>query len=90
MKFLKITAGVLMASVVLTGCTATKNILSKRDNGSLDYRDEKKLAPIQLPAQQPAAEFTPLYNTPDSVSQLPDFINESGKQYQLPRPPSVR
>ncbi|OOR84921.1 hypothetical protein [Moraxella canis] len=90
MKFLKITAGVLMASVVLTGCTATKNILSKRDNGSLDYRDEKKLAPIQLPAQQPAAEFTPLYNTPDSVSQLPDFINDSGKQYQLPRPPSVR
>ncbi|MBN6743423.1 hypothetical protein JKG47_23805, partial [Acidithiobacillus sp. MC6.1] len=78
MKFLKITAGVLMASVVLTGCTATKNILSKRDNGSLDYRDEKKLAPIQLPAQQPAAEFTPLYNTPDSVSQLPDFINDSG------------
>ena len=90
MKFLKITAGVLMASVVLTGCTATKNILSKRDNGSLDYRDEKKLPPIQLPAQQPAAEFTPLYNTPDSVSQLPDFINDSGKQYQLPRPPSVR
>ena len=90
MKFLKITAGVLTASIVLTGCTATKNILSKRDNGSLDYRDEKKLAPIQLPAQQPAAEFTPLYNTPDSVSQLPDFINDSGKQYQLPRPPSVR
>ncbi|WP_114800989.1 hypothetical protein U0021_06195 [Moraxella canis] len=90
MKFLKITAGVLMASVVLTGCTATKNILSKRDNGSLDYRDEKKLPPIQLPAQQPAAEFTPLYHTPDSVSQLPDFINDSGKQYQLPRPPSVR
>nr|WP_279382835.1 hypothetical protein [Moraxella catarrhalis] len=51
---------------------------------------KKKLAPIQLPAQQPAAEFTPLYHTPNSVSQLLDFTNESGKQYQLPRPPSVR
>lgn len=90
MKFLKITAGVLTASMMLTGCTTTKNILSKRNNGSLDYRNEKKLAPIQLPAQQPAAEFTPLYHTPNSVSQLPDFTNESGKQYQLPRPPSVR
>ncbi|EGE15165.1 hypothetical protein E9O_05376 [Moraxella catarrhalis 12P80B1] len=42
MKFLKITAGVLTASMMLTGCTTTKNILSKRNNGSLDYRNEKK------------------------------------------------
>lgn len=41
MKFLKITAGVLTASMMLTGCTTTKNILSKRNNGSLDYRNEK-------------------------------------------------
>ena len=76
MKFLKITAGVLTASMMLTGCTTTKNILSKRNNGSLDYRN--------------AAECTPWYHTPNLVSQLPDFTNESGKQYQLPRPPSVR
>lgn len=90
MKILKLSAGVMAAVVALTGCNATKDLLSKRDNGSLDYRDAAKLPPIQLPAEQPAAEFTPLYQTPNTTGQLPDFVNESGKQYELPRPPSVR
>lgn len=90
MKTVKLTAGVLAAIVALTGCSATKDLLSKRDNGSLDYRDAAKLPPIQLPAAQPAAEFTPLYQTPSTTGQLPDFVNEAGKQYELPRPPSVR
>lgn len=90
MKTVKLTAGVMVAIVALTGCSATKNLLSKRDNGSLDYRDAAKLPPIKLPADQPAADFTPLYQIPTTTGQLPDFVNEAGKQYELPRPPSVR
>ncbi|MFB6348809.1 hypothetical protein [Moraxella marmotae] len=90
MKFIKTTASVMAAIVMLTGCAATKNILAKRDNGSLDYRSVQPLAPLKLPADQPAAAFTPLYQVPQTQAELPNFINESGKQYQLPRPPNAR
>lgn len=90
MKTLTLVAGVMAAIVTLTGCQATKSLLSNRDNGSLDYRNAAKLPPLKLPADQPTADFTPLYQAPNGTGQLTDFVNEAGKQYQLPRPPSVR
>lgn len=89
MKILHMIA-LTVAVAILTGCAATKSVLAKRDNGSLDYRTAKTLDPIKLPVNQPAAEFIPLYQTPKANGALPNFVNESGKQYQLPRPPSVR
>ena len=77
---------VLGSTLVLSGCQTAKGIIGKRDNGSLDYQDSKKLAPIQLPAAQEAAEFTPLYATPNLGGNTLKLENESGKQYQLPKP----
>ncbi|USZ13922.1 hypothetical protein NKT77_07245 [Moraxella sp. FZLJ2107] len=90
MKTLKLTAVIMAVMTALTGCAATKSLLAKRDNGSLDYRTSEKIAPLQLPAEQPAAEFVPLYPTPTVNEKSSDFINEAGKQYELPKPPSVR
>ncbi len=90
MKTLKLTAGIMAVAIALTGCSATKNLLGKRDNGSLDYRTAQKIDPIKLPANQPSAEFVPLYQTPTVTGDVPAFTNESGKQYALPKPPSVR
>lgn len=80
----------LAAAVALSGCTTIKGVLGKRDNGSLDYRQSQKLAPIQLPVNQATGEFVPIYQTPNSVGKIQEFTNEAGKQYQLPKPPSVR
>lgn len=80
----------LSAVVALSGCTAIKGVLGKRDNGSLDYRQSQKLAPIQLPATQATGDFVPLYQTPNGVGEIQEFTNEACKQYQLPKPPSVR
>ena len=49
---------VLGSTLVLSGCQATKNLLGKRDNGSLDYQQSEKLAPIELPAAQETVSTT--------------------------------
>ena len=77
---------VLGSTLVLSGCQATKNLLGKRDNGSLDYQQSKKLAPIELPAAQETAPFVPLYPTPNVGANTLKLQNESGNQYQLPKP----
>lgn len=77
---------VLGSTLVLSGCQATKNLLGKRDNGSLDYQQSKKLAPIELPAAQETAPFVPLYSTPNAGVNTLQLKNESGNQYQLPKP----
>ena len=77
---------ILGSTLVLTGCQATKGVIAKRDNGSLDYQDSKKLAPLQLPANQDAAPFVPLYPTPNVGENTLELQNQSGKQYQLPKP----
>ena len=77
---------VLGSTLVLSGCQATKNLLGKRDNGSLDYQQSKKLAPIELPAAQETAPFVPLYSTPNTGANTLTLQNESGNQYQLPKP----
>ncbi|MGE6244596.1 hypothetical protein ACQKCF_01160 [Psychrobacter proteolyticus] len=77
---------VLGSTLVLSGCQATKNLLGKRDNGSLDYQQSKKLAPIELPAAQETAPFVPLYSTPNVGANTLQLQNESGNQYQLPKP----
>lgn len=77
---------VLGSTLVLSGCQMTKGFLGKRDNGSLEYQESKKLAPLELPvAQQPAA-FVPLYTTPNAGVNTLTLQNEAGKQYQLPKP----
>ncbi len=76
----------LGSTLVLSGCQATKNLLGKRDNGSLDYQQSKKLAPIELPAAQETAPFVPLYSTPSAGANTLQLQNESGNQYQLPKP----
>ena len=77
---------VLGSTLVLSGCQSTKNLLGKRDNGSLDYQQSKKLAPIELPVAQETAPFVPLYSTPNAGANTLTLQNESGNQYQLPKP----
>ncbi|WP_394124585.1 hypothetical protein [Psychrobacter nivimaris] len=84
--FLAMLTLVLGSTLVLSGCQATKNLLGKRDNGSLDYQQSKKLAPIELPAAQETAPFVPLYSTPNAGANTLQLQNESGNQYQLPKP----
>jgi len=72
--------------LVLSGCQATKELFGKRDNGSLEYQQSKKLAPLELPAAQETAPFVPLYPTPNVGANTLKLENESGKQYQLPKP----
>lgn len=77
---------VLGSTVVLSGCQSAKGLISKRDNGSLEYQESKKLAPLELPAAQETAPFVPLYPTPDASGNTLTLKNESGKQYKLPKP----
>jgi uncharacterized lipoprotein len=77
---------ILGSTLVLSGCQATKGFIGKRDNGSLEYQDSKKLVPLQLPVAQDPAAFVPLYPTPNVGVNTLELQNESGKQYQLPKP----
>lgn len=77
---------VLGSTLVLSGCQSAKDLLGKRDNGSLEYQQSKKLAPIVLPADQETAPFVPLYPTPSAGTNTLTLKNESGSQYQLPKP----
>ena len=77
---------VLASTLVLSGCQATKDFIGKRDNGSLEYQQSKKLAPLELPAAQETAPFVPLYPTPNAGGNTLTLQNEAGKQYQLPKP----
>ena len=77
---------VLGSTLVLSGCQATKDFIGKRDNGSLEYQQSKKLAPLELPAAQETAPFVPLYPTPNAGGNTLTLQNEAGKQYQLPKP----
>jgi len=80
---------VLSSTLILSGCQATKELLGKRDNGSLEYQDSKKLAPLEMPVAQESAPFVPLYPTPSLGANTLKLQNESGKQYQLPKPERV-
>ncbi|MGO2340581.1 MAG: hypothetical protein ACTH5M_08315 [Psychrobacter sp.] len=77
---------ILGSTLVLSGCQATKNLLGKRDDGSLAYQQSAKLDPIELPAAKETAPFVPLYATPNAGANTLELKNESGKQYQLPQP----
>ena len=77
---------VLGSTLVLSGCQATKGFIGKRDNGSLEYQQSKKLTPLELPAEQETAPFVPLYPTPNAGANTLKLQNEAGKQYQLPKP----
>ncbi len=90
MTMLKFIVATMASVVLLTGCQSIKNVLGKRDNGSLDYLHASKLDPIRLPANQESAPFVPLYEVPSVAGEVIPMTNESGKQYQLPRPPQVR
>ena len=76
----------LSSTLILSGCQATKGWLGKRDNGSLNYQNSKKLAPLVLPAEQETAAFTPLYPTPEMGVNTLTLTNEAGKQFKLPPP----
>ncbi len=77
---------IMGSTLVLSGCQATKSFLGKRDNGSLDYQQSQKLAPLQLPTEQQTAPFVPLYPTPTVGANTLILQNDAGKQYQLPKP----
>ena len=79
-------AVILGSTFVLSGCQSVKEVLGKRNNGSLDYQQSQKLAPLQLPANAQTAPFVPLYPTPTAGVNTLDLENESGKQYKLPKP----
>lgn len=76
----------LSSTMVLSGCQSLKGWIAKRDNGSLDYQSSKKLAPLELPAEQEAAPFIPLYPTPNVGANTLNLQNDAKKQYQLPKP----
>lgn len=71
---------------VLSGCQATKGVFGKVDDGSLTYKDAKKLEPMQIPAEKETAPFVPLYPTPSVGTNTLELENESGQRYQLPPP----
>lgn len=77
---------IMGSTLVLSGCQATKDFISKRDNGSLEYQQSQKLAPLQLPTDQQTAPFVPLYSTPNVGQNTLVLQNDAGKQYQLPKP----
>ena len=77
---------IMGSTLVLSGCQATKEFIGKRDNGSLEYQQSQKLAPLQLPTDQQTAPFVPLYPTPNVGKNTLVLQNEAGKQYQLPKP----
>lgn len=77
---------ILGSTLVLSGCQSFKEVIGKRNNGSLDYQNSKKLAPLQLPVAQETAPFVPLYPTPNVGENTLKLQNDSGKQYQLPKP----
>lgn len=86
----------IMSLAILTGCQSVhkgtqgfKNLLGKKDNGSLDYMSAKKLPPVQLPAQKSNIEFVPLYAVPNVPKNTLNLTNEAGKQYRLPKPPKI-
>ena len=85
-KFPTMLTLVLGSALVLSGCQATKGFIGKRDNGSLEYQQSKKLTPLELPAEQETAPFVPLYPTPNAGANKLKLQNEAGKQYQLPKP----
>ncbi|TXD96918.1 hypothetical protein ES754_07780 [Psychrobacter frigidicola] len=77
---------ILGSTLVLSGCQTAKGVIGKRDNGSLDYQNSKKIAPLQLPVAQNTASFVPLYPTPNVGANTLILQNDAGKQYQLPKP----
>lgn len=77
---------VLSSTVVLSGCQSARNLLSNRDDGSLTYQQSTKIAPLEMPVEQEAAPFVPLYPTPELGENTLQLKNEAGKQYQLPKP----
>ena len=85
-KFPTMLTLVLGSALVLSGCQATKGFIGKRDNGSLEYQQSKKLTPLELPADQETAPFVHLYPTPNAGANTLKLQNEAGKQYQLPKP----
>lgn len=85
----KIGVVAIVLSTALAGCSTAKGWLGKRDNGSLDYQQSRKLDPIKLPANQASAEFIPLYPTPELGASPIGLTNDSGKQYELPKPPTT-
>ncbi|WP_169392614.1 MULTISPECIES: hypothetical protein [Psychrobacter] len=84
--FLALTAVIMSSTMLLSGCQTVKGWIAKRDNGSLDYQSSKKLAPLELPANQETAAFVPLYPTPNVGANTLNLQNAAKKQYQLPKP----
>lgn len=86
-KVLPIMLTVVMGStLVLSGCQSVKGFLGKRDNGSLEYQQSQKLAPLQVPVTQDTIPFVPLYPTPNVGANTLTLQNDAGKQYRLPKP----
>lgn len=77
---------IMGSTVVLGGCQSVKSVIGKRNNGSLDYQNSQKLAPLQLPANKETGAFIPLYPTPNVGTNTLTLQNDAGKQYQLPKP----
>lgn len=75
----------LGVAVVASGCAQTKALLNARSDGSLDYQSAQKLPPIKLPAHWQTAPFTPIYEVPEPTGD----IHTEGKQFVLPKPPTV-
>lgn len=88
-KIQKISTVLLVSLLALTGCQAIKTTIGKRDNGSLDYANAKRLDPIRLPAGQATTPFVALYDVPQAPTQTALPTNSTGTQYQLPAPPKV-
>ncbi len=72
--------------VGLTGCQASKGLFERVEDGSLEYQQATQVPPLQLPADQQTAPFTPLYPTPTVSANTLELKNDTGKRYQLPPP----
>ncbi len=82
----KLLTTVILASLMLSGCSSMSSLFGKRDNGSLAYQESKLLKPIQIPASKQPKSFVQLYPTVNLGASTINTKNDSGKQYRLPAP----
>lgn len=89
---LRLGLALTLSALAFTGCSTLSNKLSV-NNGSLDYKKASNLAPLQYPEGAMVRPVTPLYPAPVvdplALEHAPDFENQKGNRFAMPRPNEV-
>ena len=77
-----------LVSMSLFGCSRLA-----MDNSSLDYKSAKTVPPLKVPENLQMRPQSALYPAPEvdprALEQAPDFSNQKGNRFDLPRPEPV-